>query len=127
MGRLQEAWDSASGPTLGAVGAYLLTAFLQPPLVDWIKYHGGTGPSSPPMLLPTLCNCLGMALVSCLGFVPLGAPAGRRVSGSSLLSSDRRLLRPVLMCTGIDLLSNALVMLGLLVVGGGVQEWLLSL
>ena len=52
------------GGTLGVVLlVYLLTGVMQPTLVDWVKYTGAAGMSSPPAMLTLLSNTLGMALV----------------------------------------------------------------
>lgn len=96
---------------VAAFAAYLLTGFLQPTIVDWIKYNGGTG--QPYMVLPTLFNCLGMALVLLL---PLSDKTG---SIKEYLTLEPELRRPVAMCTALDLVSGALVTIGLLMVGSG--------
>jgi hypothetical protein len=103
--------EGMSSGKIAAFAAYLLTGFLQPTIIDLIKYHGGTG--EPYMVLPTMFNCLGMALVL---LIPVEEKSG---SVYEYLSLERKLLRPVAICAGVDLFSGALVTIGLLLVGSG--------
>jgi hypothetical protein len=96
---------------LTAFAGYLVTGFLQPTIIDWIKYNGGTG--QPSLVLPTMFNCLGMAMVLLL---PLSDKDG---TIAAYLTLEPELRRPVALCTAVDLVSGALVTIGLLMVGSG--------
>lgn len=69
-----------TGALAVVIAAYLITGVMQPTLVDWIKYMGAAGMSSPPAMLTLLSNTLGMALVARVGraLLPCSPPALRR-------------------------------------------------
>ena len=105
---------------------YVVTGILQPTLVDWIKYNGAAGMVSPPALLTLLSNTVGMAL---------GGPAASavyRMFGRQSLPDESKhdeastfgchhiLCRRVVVSACLDIVSSALIMVGLLSVGSGV-------
>lgn len=88
------------------LGVYTLTGVLQPISVDFVRYNGALG--SKVMLIPMLCNTLGMWLASSFSML-CGLDTEQHPRPS--------LSKAVVVAAVLDFSSGLLVMLGLLSVG----------
>ena len=112
--------------------SYAASGALQPTLVDWLRYHGGTGVS----MLPMLANTLAMSCVAPIKELVLSRRR-RATYAESAQWSWRRYVsgwfdveRGTKLRIGVvvvmDFAANFLVMVGLLFVGSGVYAVLFS-
>ena len=112
--------------------AYAASGALQPTLVDWLRYHGGTGVS----MLPMVANTLAMACVAPIKELVLDrrrrgtyAEASRwswRAYVAGWADVDGAVKRRIGVVVVMDFCANFLVMLGLLFVGSGIYAVLFS-
>jgi len=119
------------------VPLYCVTGVIQPILVDYVRYNGGTN-DWPPTLLPLLANALGMALVLKLANITNVKLSHNQNNGRSLVRKRRnsgewifRYLsrtekRRFIIATMLDFGSAACTITGLLLVGSGIYTIIYS-
>mmetsp|Transcript_16419 Transcript_16419/g.19176 ORF Transcript_16419/g.19176 Transcript_16419/m.19176 type:complete len:389 (-) Transcript_16419:340-1506(-) len=119
------------------VPLYCVTGVIQPILVDYVRYNGGTN-DWPPTLLPLLANALGMALVLKLANITNVKLSYNQNNGRSLVRKRRnsgewifRYLsrtekRRFIIATMLDFGSAACTITGLLLVGSGIYTIIYS-
>jgi len=98
--------------TIVGVMVYASTGVLQPMIIDYLRMNNALGRKA--LLLPTLCNVIGMA---CCGILVNSSVRNKFLME---LRSSRSLRRSVLITAAIDLCSGMLLTLGLLLTGGAV-------
>lgn len=94
------------------LACYVFTGTIQPILVDYLRMHNAVGRKL--LLVPTLCNVLGMAACGVL------ASASEWSNAHDILRHDRRIRRLLLKGVAVDLISGLLLMAGLMCSGSSV-------
>eukprot|EP01134_Creolimax_fragrantissima_P008547 CFRG8547T1 len=97
-----------------ALVGYVGSGLIQPVLVDLMKYNGVIGPVMPPLLIPSILNTIGMALVY---FLPGSAVRASHVK--DVLFFQVRNPRLLGLCILVDMMAISLATTGLLMVGSG--------